>query len=64
MIEYLNLGPSSVVNANFFFIDIVGLSSPILSVRKQIEKIEFLNNFVISSEIFQKSIDKKVYSYW
>ena len=55
-----DLGPSSVVNANFFFIDIVGLSSPILSVRKQIEKIEFLNNFVISSEIFQKSIDKKV----
>ena len=55
-----DLGPSSVINANFFFIDIVGLSSPILSVRKQIEKIEFLNNFVISSEIFRKSIDKKV----
>jgi archaellum biogenesis ATPase FlaH len=55
-----DLGPSSVINANFFFIDIVGLSSPILSVRKQIEKIEFLNNFVISSEIFRKNIDKKV----
>jgi archaellum biogenesis ATPase FlaH len=55
-----DLGPSSVINANFFFIDIVGLSSPRLSVRKQIEKIEFLNNFVISSEIFRKNIDKKV----
>ncbi|MGZ5491879.1 MAG: RAD55 family ATPase, partial [Nitrososphaeraceae archaeon] len=55
-----DLGPSSVINANFFFIDIVGLSSPSLSVRKQIEKIEFLNNFVISSEIFRKNIDKKV----
>jgi archaellum biogenesis ATPase FlaH len=55
-----DLGPSSVINANFFFIDIVGLSSPNLSVRKQIEKIEFLNNFIISSEIFRKNSDKKV----
>jgi archaellum biogenesis ATPase FlaH len=55
-----DLGPSSVINANFFFIDIVGLSSPTLSVRKQIEKIEILNNFIISSEIFQKNIDKKI----
>ena len=55
-----DLGPSSVINANFFFIDIVGLSSPRLSVRRQIEKIEFLNNFVISSEIFRKNLEKKV----
>jgi len=55
-----DIGPSSVINANFFFIDIVGLSSPSLSVRKQIEKIEFLNNFVISSEVFRKNLDKKV----
>ncbi len=55
-----DLGPSSVIYANFFFIDIVGLSNPSLSVRKQIEKIEFLNNFVISSEIFRKSSDKKI----
>ena len=55
-----DVGPSSVINANFFFIDIVGLSSPSLSVRKQIEKIEFLNNFIISSEIFRKNNDKKI----
>jgi len=55
-----DLGLSSVIHANFFFIDIVGLSSPRLSVRKQIEKIEFLNNFIISSEIFQKNSDKKI----
>jgi archaellum biogenesis ATPase FlaH len=55
-----DVGPSSVINANFFFVDIVGLSSPSLSVRKQIEKIEFLNNFVISSEIFRKNDDKKI----
>jgi archaellum biogenesis ATPase FlaH len=55
-----DVGPSSVINANFFFIDIVGLSSPTLSVRKQIEKIEFLNNFIISSEIFRKNNDKKI----
>lgn len=55
-----DVGPSSVITANFFFIDIVGLSSPSLSVRKQIEKIEFLNNFIISSEIFRKNNDKKI----
>jgi hypothetical protein len=31
--------PSEVVNVNFFFIDIVSLSDPSLSVKKQIEKI-------------------------
>ncbi|HJU59758.1 MAG TPA: ATPase domain-containing protein [Nitrososphaeraceae archaeon] len=55
-----DLGLSSVIYANFFFIDIVGLSSPRLSVKKQIEKIEFLNNFVVSSEIFRKNSDKKI----
>jgi len=55
-----DLGLSSVIYANFFFVDIVGLSSPSLSVRKQIEKIEVLNNFIISSEIFQKNSDKKI----
>ncbi|MGB8159517.1 MAG: ATPase domain-containing protein, partial [Nitrososphaeraceae archaeon] len=41
-----DVGPSGVVSANFFFVDIVGLSDPSLSVRKQIEKIEVLNNFI------------------
>jgi archaellum biogenesis ATPase FlaH len=55
-----DIGPSSIINANFFFIDIVGLSSPILSVKRQIEKIEFLNSFITSSEIFRKNTNKKI----
>jgi archaellum biogenesis ATPase FlaH len=32
-------GPSGVIDAAFFFVDVVGLSDPALSVRRQIEKI-------------------------
>jgi KaiC/GvpD/RAD55 family RecA-like ATPase len=43
-----------VVNANFFFIDIVGLSDPLLSVEKQIRKIEDLNSLIASCDAFTK----------
>ena len=50
-----------VVNANFFFIDIVGLSDPLLSVEKQIEKIEDLNAIIGSCDAFNKvPKDKKI----
>lgn len=53
--------PSEVVNVNFFFIDIVGLSDPSLSVRKQISKIENLNRMIASCEAFIKaSKDKRI----
>ncbi len=55
-----DVGPSGVVSANFFFVDIVGLSDPSLSVRKQIEKIEVLNNFISSCSAFKKTSEKKV----
>lgn len=51
--------PSEAVNVSFFFVDIVGLSDPSLSVRKQIEKIRALNEFVASTEAFKKSEDKR-----
>jgi len=41
-----------VVNANFFFIDIVGLSNPLLSVEKQIGKIEHLNALIGSCSAY------------
>jgi KaiC/GvpD/RAD55 family RecA-like ATPase len=41
-----------VVNANFFFIDIVGLSDPLLSVEKQIRKIEELNALIGACDAF------------
>ena len=53
--------PSEVVNVNFFFIDIVGLSDPSLSVKKQIAKIENLNRMITSCDVHVKSTnDKKI----
>ena len=52
----LNVGyglEPGVVNANFFFIDIVGLSDPSLSVQKQINKIQELNLRIKSCEAFK-----------
>ena len=44
----------------FFFIDIVGLSDPALSVKRQIEKIHVLNNLISSCSSYKKERDKKV----
>jgi KaiC/GvpD/RAD55 family RecA-like ATPase len=50
-----------VVNANFFFIDIVGLSDPLLSVEKQIGKIEDLNALIGSCDAYSRvPKDKKI----
>lgn len=50
-----------VVNANFFFIDVVGLSDPHLSVEKQIQKIENLNTLIGSCDAYSKiPKDKKI----
>ena len=50
--------PSEVVNVNFFFIDIVSLSDPSLSVKKQIERIGNLNKMIGSCETYVKTKDK------
>lgn len=53
--------PAGVINANFFFIDIVGLSDPSLSVEKQIKKIEALNRFISSCDAVAKTPkDKRI----
>jgi KaiC/GvpD/RAD55 family RecA-like ATPase len=46
--------PSEAFNVSVFFIDIVGLSDPSLSVKKQIQKIETLNKIISSCEAFKK----------
>jgi hypothetical protein len=51
--------PSQVVNVNFF-IDIVGLSNPSLSVKKQIDKIEILNKLIGLCDAFAKAKEKKI----
>jgi archaellum biogenesis ATPase FlaH/class 3 adenylate cyclase len=55
-----DVGPSGVIDASFFFVDVVGLSDPSLSVRRQIEKIEALNNLIGHCETFKKASDKRV----
>ena len=52
--------PSEVVNVNFFFIDIVSLSDPSLSVKKQIEKIGILNKIIGSCETYFKTPKEKI----
>jgi archaellum biogenesis ATPase FlaH len=55
-----DMGPSGVIDASFFFVDVVGLSDPALSVRRQIEKIEALNDLIGHCETFKKASDKRV----
>jgi archaellum biogenesis ATPase FlaH/class 3 adenylate cyclase len=55
-----DVGPSGVIDASFFFVDVVGLSDPALSVRRQIEKIEALNDIISHCDTFKKASDKRV----
>lgn len=49
-----------VVSVNLFFIDIVGLSDPSLSVKKQVEKIGTLTKLIASCEAFTYSKKNKI----
>ena len=53
--------PSQAFHASFFYIDMVGLSDPTLSVKKQIQKIQILNELIYSCDSFRKaSTGKKI----
>ncbi|MDQ3726788.1 MAG: hypothetical protein M3307_00955 [Thermoproteota archaeon] len=47
--------PSQAFHASFFFIDIVGLSDPTLSVKNQVHKIQILNELIHSCDSFRKT---------
>ena len=47
--------PSEAFHANFFYVDMVGLSDPRLSVKKQIQKIQILNELIHSCDSFRKA---------
>lgn len=55
-----DMGLPDVINASFFFVDIVGLSDPSLSVKKQMQKIEVLNELIGSCDTFIMSKNKRV----
>lgn len=44
---------SGAIHANFFFVDIVGLSDPTKSTTSQIQKIQFLNNSIAACDSFK-----------
>ncbi|HZD36681.1 MAG TPA: ATPase domain-containing protein [Nitrososphaeraceae archaeon] len=50
---------SEVMDASFFFIDIVGLSDPSFSVSSQRQKIEVLNNLIMSCSAYNLE-EKKI----
>ena len=50
---------SEVMDASFFFIDIVGLSDPSYSVSSQRQKIEVLNNLIMSCNAYNLE-EKKI----
>jgi hypothetical protein len=47
--------PEDLIYAAFFFIDIVGLSNPILSTETQRTKIKTLNQTIYDRKTFQDS---------
>lgn len=49
--------PDNLIHASFFFVDIVGLSSPDMSTNTQTQKIKVLNKTIADCEVF-KSISK------
>jgi len=51
--------PFEATDVSFFFVDIVGLSNPNFSVKKQIQKIETLNELLASCVAFKKSPKEK-----
>ena len=45
----------TLIDANFFFIDVVGLSDPTLSTKTQIKKIEALNKCISECEVYKST---------
>jgi hypothetical protein len=43
----------SLIHANFFFVDIVGLSDPLMSTKTQIKKIDTLNRQIADTDAFK-----------
>jgi KaiC/GvpD/RAD55 family RecA-like ATPase len=53
--------PSEAFDASFFYIDMVGLSDPTMSVKTQVQKIEILNELIHSCDAFRiGSAGKKI----
>src|SRR5215831_14821853 len=45
----------NLIHANFFFVDVVGLSDPTMSTKTQIKKIETLNKSILDCESYQSA---------
>ena len=47
--------PENLMHASFFFIDIVGLSDPLLSTTTQAKKIRILNDFIADCKTYKET---------
>ena len=45
----------NLIHANFFFVDVVGLSDPTMSTKTQIKKIQVLNKSIADCEIYKQT---------
>ena len=46
---------SKLINAHFFFVDIVGLSDPYMSTKTQVKKIEVLNRYLGETDVYKST---------
>jgi len=51
---------TNLIHANFFFVDIVGLSDPTMSTTTQIKKISVLNDSIKECEIFKSTAKETI----
>ena len=49
------VGGPSLINAHFFFVDIVGLSDPDMSTKTQIKKINVLNRCISECDTYKNT---------
>ncbi len=47
----------NLIHANFFFVDVVGLSDPSMSTKTQIKKIETLNKCILDCESYKTTLE-------
>lgn len=51
--------PNSLIHANFFFVDIVGLSEPSNSTKSQVKKINILNKYIAECKAYSSTPKEK-----
>lgn len=51
----IQMSTDEIINAHFFFVDIVSGADPVLPIKKQVERIKALNNLIASCDVFKNT---------